>query len=169
MKTQLPEFEINPTSVDRATVWWADSKARYHVWIYHFPEREPTVSNTIFKNPPTGIGRRDHGYFHTRKLDLNAKSYAAIKEHLCKPEFLAEVKQACIAYAAAEKAKQEQEAAAFRAAKALREAAPDLLSALKKCEHQICVLLNGRSDNESVIVVGIARDAIAKAEGRAET
>lgn len=49
---------------------WEHSGARYHIW-----EHSPKV---LYKNPPAGTTYKGPGYFHTRRLNSDAKSNAAM-------------------------------------------------------------------------------------------
>lgn len=141
--------------------------ARYHVW---FDTETFKVDPTLYHNPPEGLKYGEEGYFRTRKHRIDSVFGKGMVEAL----FETMNREGLIGKARREQQEEDRKASeqnmAAGAAQRVKEAAPDLLAALRELRDAFTEW------DESGHVIDVARllearnaaaRAIAKAEGGA--
>jgi hypothetical protein len=150
------------SSDERFAIGFDYDGARYHIWFCAGKDEE-----ILYKNSPVTARRGDANYFDTRKLDLS-KSFGLAVLDWIQPRFAALTAEARDKYAREVSAVRLKQAVANRAAK-VRDAAPDLLAALRTCVDMLLQLqecmTNADTDTAETIdcVLTHAQVAIAKA------
>lgn len=165
---EITNVHVDCLSPDgRAALGWERAGARFHCWIDTAKPPTKWAPGRVYKNPPLGVRSGDPANFSTRTLNPQSIPCAAMLAEAVRQVAERDLVSLARAEAAEKEARDRAAALAATAAQQVRDAAHDLLAALKHCRQALRSIPAANRGEQSIkdATESVISAALAKAEG----